>query len=290
MELTQIDFDNLRREIHRICGLDIKPDKHYLVRQRLTPVAREFGCGNMAELYRMLASGRDPKLTEEVVAAITTNETSFFRDGHPYWNFRDHILPQLLANRKARLAGGSNDLGAKINILSAGTSTGQEPVSLSILINEHARWNSGAEFSPSDFAITAVDISTEVLQSAEEGKFSQLEIERGWDDGLMPRYFQKQGEHWFANPEVMALIRFHQVNLTETIPSMGQFDVVFCRNVLIYFNEETRERILGRFHEMLCEDGYLIVGASELLLSPDPRYAKELIGDTTVYRAVRAET
>lgn len=267
MQLSADTLAALQLEIHRLCGVHLGPEKGYLVRQRLEPVARARGCTGFDELHRMLVERRDPTLRDAVVAAMTTNETSFFRDGHPFATFRDRLLPDLVARVLARKRAGRAGEEARARLFSAGASTGQEPYSVAMLVREHWEAHPSVEWSPGDFAITAVDISPRALAKAMSGLYSDAEIIRGVSPDRVARHFVSAADgQWQVRESLMRMISFRRVNLAERFVPLGPFEVVFCRNVLIYFDEPCRRRILGQFHRMLPPEGVLVLGASENLL------------------------
>lgn len=288
LELNPLEFDNLRGEIRKLCGLVIEDEKQYLVRQRLGPVVRSNGWSSFGQLYTQLSADKDPNLREEVIAAVTTNETSFFRDAYPYVTFREYILPLLRTAIQSRKSHTCERLGAKATILCAGASTGQEPFSLSIEIHEFVGRNASYGLAPQDFAITAIDISSAALSAAMAGRYSRLEIDRGLSDGVRAQHFTRVGDYWQINTDIHALVTFRKINLAETFVSLGSFDVIFCRNVLIYFDHVTKRRILSQFHRMLTKDGILILGASEKLIGLNELFNSVRHDNTLYYEPIKA--
>ncbi|MCL4203938.1 MAG: protein-glutamate O-methyltransferase CheR [Pirellulaceae bacterium] len=280
MELTRAAFDDLRRSIHRLCGIVLTDDKEYLIRHRLEPVARRCGCRSFDEFRTKLAGSEAARLQEAVIEAITTRETAFFRDHHPFQALRQQILPELVRNRRNQ----GNTTGRPIRIWCAGAATGQEPYSLAILIHELAA-ASGADGSvPVDFSILATDVSTEALAAAKTGAYQRRQVERGLTAGQLHKYFEPCGDRWVVRPMLRKLVEFRRVNLIQPFNSLGVFDAILCRNVLIYFDEATRRAICGRFHAMLADGGWLLLGSAESLYGVSEQFASVRFGDSLVYR------
>jgi chemotaxis protein methyltransferase CheR len=262
MELSQAEFKELTKHIYKLCGLDIKDEKHYLVRQRLEPLAETVGMGTFKGLIDKLGANSDFQLRDKVIEAITTNETSFFRDVHPFETFADVVLPKLVDVIKERGHQSRHRKGSKVTIWSAASSTGQEPYTIAMLIDEYVKRNPGGA-SMDDFEIIATDISPKVLSKAIAGSYNDMEISRGLSGERREKYFVKSENSWVIKDELRAIVEFRRMNLTEPFTRLGGVDVIFCRNVLIYFDEETKSRIFSQFSEMLSDTGFLILGAVE---------------------------
>ncbi len=259
-----------------MCGLTISEGKEYLIQHRFKALYKSRNCRSWGEFYKLLVSG-DTQFKEEAVSAISTHETSFFRDNHPFTSIRNKVLPELLKKRRP---------GAKIKIWCAASSTGQEPYSLSMLIHEWTRTVGGGKISPADFSILATDISGAVIERAKEGVFSNLEKSRGLPPGY-DKYFEKSGSRWKVEPSVQSLVTFKKFNLLDSFRSLGQFDFVMCRNVLIYFDDATKIDIVHRIHDLLPDKGYLMLGATETLAGHTDRFATEHMGAVLLYRKMR---
>jgi chemotaxis protein methyltransferase CheR len=282
MELNETDFDRLRRHIHSLCGVRIQDEKKYLVVQRLESLVRNCGCEDFTAFCAYLDNKPSRELNEKIIACITTNETSFFRDLHPFDSFRNLLLPELGNRLKAAKAEGKT---GGIRIWSAAASTGQEPYSLAMIISDYVRANSCLGVAANDFRILATDISDKVLTKARAGVYNQIEASRGLDPQTREKFFEKDGKNWRIKKEVSGLVDFQRLNLTESFSLLPAFDVIFCRNVLIYFDETTRNDILARFHRKLNRHGVLYLGASENLYSMDTgMFAPEQLGKTSVFR------
>jgi chemotaxis protein methyltransferase CheR len=229
-------------------GLDLSADKQYLVESRLVPLARKAGLAGIPELVTKMKSGAEA-LVSDVVEAMTTNETFFFRDKIPFDHLRDTILPELMAARAGRKS---------IRIWSAASSTGQEPYSIAMCLKEKA-----AQLAGWRFEIVATDLSQEVLEKSKAGIYSQFEVQRGLPIQLLVKYFAQTGELWQINADIRAMVQHRQLNLLQDFSHLGKFDVIFCRNVLIYFDQDTKINTLERISKMLEPDGMLMLGAAE---------------------------
>ncbi len=257
------EYKKIIKYVYDACGISLGDGKEYLISQRLTPVAEEFSCQSLSEFSRFLG-GRsfDSNLREKVVVAITTNETSFFRDSTPFNDFNLQLLPKLLKTAQNRKDRHYARRGNKISIWSAASSTGQEAYTLSMLINEFLGTGVSGVI-PEDFLITGTDISSEVLARAVTGEFSQAEVNRGLDKNRLNKHFELIADRWVAKPHLRNLVEFRQLNLTNDFTHLGGFDIIFCRNVLIYFDSDTKRSILKQIASLLSPDGVLILGAAE---------------------------
>jgi chemotaxis protein methyltransferase CheR len=247
--MTPLDYDFLRQLLKQRSGLDLSADKQYLVESRLVPLARKAGLGGIPDLVSRMKSPGGEALTIEVVEAMTTNETFFFRDKIPFDHLRDTILPLLMQSRATRKT---------VRIWSAASSTGQEPYSIAMLLKEKAAALAGWRFE-----IVATDLSQEVLEKSKAGIYSQFEVQRGLPIQLLVKYFAQIGELWQINTELRGMIQHKQLNLLQDFAHLGKFDVIFCRNVLIYFDQDTKINIFERLNKSLESDGMLMLGAAE---------------------------
>jgi chemotaxis protein methyltransferase CheR len=262
------DFEFLCSLVKERSGLVLTKDKAYLLESRLMPVARKRGMKGLDDLVMALRTRREEALIRQVTEAMTTNESFFFRDVKPFDLFRDVTLPQLLENRKDK---------KKFRIWCAAASSGQEPYSLAILLKEE-----GARLQGWRHEIVGTDISTEMLEKAKAGLYSQFEVQRGLPIQLLLKYFQKKDELWQVDGELRAMVQFKEFNLLEDVAGLGQFDVVFCRNVLIYFDQETKARVLNRIASLMPADGMLFLGGAETVLGISDRF-KPIPGCRGVY-------
>ena len=250
--MTPLDYDYLRKFVKERSGLVLTADKQYLVESRLLPVARKNGLAGLSDLVKRLKGPNAQALAVEVVEAMMTNESFFFRDKLPFEHFRETMVPALLAARANQ---------RRIRIWSAAASTGQEPYSLAMCLKEIAPQIAGWRID-----IVATDLSTEVLEKAKAGIYSQFEVQRGLPIQMLIKYFTQVGETWQIAPEIRAMVQFRPFNLMNDFASLGMFDVVFCRNVLIYFDQQTKVGVLERAARAVERDGYLVLGAAETVV------------------------
>jgi len=246
------DFDFLRVSLKRRSGLVLSADKEYLLESRLLPVARKAGFDRLGALVDALKGENAEALMTAVVEAMTTNESFFFRDKMPFENFRTIMLPVLQAVRRHSRA---------IRIWCAAASTGQEPYSLAMALSETNGALAGWRIE-----VIATDISNAVLEKARQGLYSQFEVQRGLPIQLLIKYFSQNGEMWQIAPEIRAMVRYRQLNLLSDFSELGTFDLIFCRNVLIYFDQETKVDVLDRLADVIADDGYLVLGAAETVV------------------------
>ncbi|MBF0474341.1 MAG: protein-glutamate O-methyltransferase CheR [Deltaproteobacteria bacterium] len=284
MELSQADFQNIREYIYKICGLDIKEDKKYLIRQRLGTLVLDAGCKSFAEFNERLVRENSAPMKDKVIGAITTNETSFFRDKHPFDTFKNYILPILGELIKVRKSRSMDIKGPKVRIWCAAASTGQEPYSLAILIHEYVQLCRLFGISTSDFGIQATDISPEVLAKAIAGEYNAVEVSRGLTPDQRAKYFVKAGNSLVIQSWIRSMVDFRRANLIEPFMLFGNFDVILCRNVLIYFDDETKKKILDKFFNSLNENGLLMLGASENMFTLTSKFQPIRVGDTNLYQ------
>lgn len=284
MQLTRQEFDDLSGYIHKLCGLHIQPDKQYLILQRLAPLLDEHRCDSFTGFYRLLKERPTAELHQKIIAAITTNETSFFRDGHPFEAFKTHLLPQLVEELKNRKRASKACPPPKIRIWSAAASTGQEAYSLAILVREYAYRHQFLGVSMEDFSILATDISSEALARASSGKYNEIDVARGLSPELREKYFQRDDRFWIVSSEIRRMVEFRKMNLVERFGLMTMFDCIFCRNVLIYFDEPTKRLIADRFHSALADHGALILGSAENLYNVSEKFESRMLGETIVYK------
>ena len=250
--MNPVDFEYLRKLLRERSGLMLSADKQYLLESRLLPIARRIGAGGLAELTQKLRTARSEALVVEVVEAMTTNETFFYRDKIPFEHFRDTMLPAMLESRARQ---------RRIRIWCAAASTGQEPYSLAMALKEYGNALAGWRFE-----IIATDLSGEVLEKAKAGRYSQFEVQRGLPIQLLVKYFTQVGEQWEIAPEIRAMVQYRPLNLLRDFSNLGIFDIVFCRNVLIYFDQETKTHVLGQLGRVLEPDGFLVLGAAETVV------------------------
>jgi len=250
--MTPADFGFFQRLLKDRSGLVLTQDKAYLLESRLLPITRRRNMKSLDEIVAILRGRGDDQLAREVVEAMTTNESSFFRDIKPFEQFRNFVLPQLMKARAQSRA---------LRIWSAACSSGQEPYTVAMILTEER-----AKLAGWQTEILATDLSTEILEKAQGGVYSQFEVQRGLPIQLLVKYFRQQGENWALDPGVRAMVRYRYANLLDDLTPLGQFDVIFCRNVLIYFDQPTKTRVLERLSRMLRQDGYLFLGGAETII------------------------
>jgi chemotaxis protein methyltransferase CheR len=249
--VTPHDYEYLRKFLKDSSGLDLSADKHYLIESRLLPIARKAGLSGISELVQKLKAG-STAIANQVIEAMTTNETFFFRDKVPFDHFRDAIMPEMLQARSARRS---------VRIWCAAGSTGQEPYSLAMCLKEMSAALAGWRVE-----ILATDLSLEVIEKSKAGLYSQFEVQRGLPIQMLVKYFKQTGELWQINPEIRAMVQHRQINLLHDFSQLGVFDVIFCRNVLIYFDQDTKIDIFRRLAKSTDSDGFLALGAAETVV------------------------
>jgi chemotaxis protein methyltransferase CheR len=249
--VTPADYQFLQKLLKDRSGLDLSADKQYLVESRLLPVARKLDLSGISELVQKIRVGAED-IAKQVVEAMTTNETFFFRDKIPFDHLRETILPTLLRERASRRT---------LRIWSAACSTGQEPYSIAKCLKEY-----GIDLNGWRIEIFATDLSQGVLEKSKAGMFSQFEVQRGLPIQLLVKYFRQIGDMWQINADIRAMVQFRQLNLLHDISHLGVFDAIFCRNVLIYFDQDTKTVIFKRLAKVTASDGYLMLGAAETVV------------------------
>jgi chemotaxis protein methyltransferase CheR len=251
------DFDHLAQVLKRRSGLVLTPEKAYLIQSRIGPLLRRYGLAHVEALVARVRGG-DEGLTREFVEAMTTNESFFFRDKTPFDQFEKLILPYLIKQRASE---------RRIRIWCAAASTGQEPYSLAMVLREKAHMLRDWKID-----IVGTDLSTEVLTRAKAGLYTHFEVQRGLPVQMLVKYFTKEGEQYRLKDEIRHAVQFRPVNLLDPLVGLGRFDVVFCRNVLIYFDEPTKRSVLERIAQLMPEDGYLLLGAAESVVGVSNRF------------------
>jgi chemotaxis protein methyltransferase CheR len=272
--LTQADFDYLRALVWRRSAFVLESDKAYLVEARLLPLAREEGLPSVGSLVARLAAGPANGLARRFVEAMAIHETSFFRDPPTFDALRDVVLPELVGRRAAERG---------LRLWSAACSSGQEPYSLAMLLREHPCVPAGW-----DARVLATDLSGAILERARQGVYSQMEVNRGLPASQLVKCFRRRGPEWQVNDEVRRAVEFRQLNLIEPWPALPPMDVVFLRNVLIYFDVPTKQRVLANLRRLLRPDGYLFLGGAETTLNLDENYERAPFDRVSCYRLRRA--
>ena len=245
------DFDFVAAMVRERSGLVLSADKAYLVESRLAPIARRDGFSSIDDLVTAIRVRRDSKLIETVVDAMTTNETFFFRDKTPFDIFEQTILPELIARKR----------GGTIRVWCAAASTGQEPYSLAMVAEAMGPRMGGCKLE-----ILGTDISERCLEKAKAGLHTQFEVQRGLPVQMLLKHFRKEGDAWKIDERLKGNIRYRPMNLLDDFRGLGLFDVIFCRNVLIYFDAQTKKQVLERMSMQVDGPGYLLLGAAETVL------------------------
>lgn len=269
--LTAEEYDGFRAFLAQSCGIVLGEHKQYLLITRLRPVLEEFGIGSLGELLERLRKGVGLGLRERVVDAMTTNETYWFRDSYPFEILASTVLPEL-ERRRCRMP----------RIWSAACSSGQEPYSISIVVQDYLRLRPQA--FADDVQVVGTDISPTMLIKARNGIYYDSEIQRGLPAEARERYFRRHAHGWEVGPEVRSRVRFLDLNLLKPYALLGRFDLIFCRNVLIYFSTELRRDILSRMAKLLNPGGYLLLGASESLSGQAGEFQMVRSGGGILYR------
>jgi chemotaxis protein methyltransferase CheR len=250
--MTEAEFEALRVFLKARSGLALSPDKRYLVESRLSSVCTRFKLESLSHLVREIRTSRSIALEKATIEAMTTNETFFFRDKSPFDLFQDVLLPKYLKERSS---------SRRLRIWCAAASSGQEPYSLAMLLKEASARMPGWHLD-----IVASDISTEVLEKAKAGLYNQFEVQRGLPIRLLVKYFTQTGDQWQISSEIRSMVDFRYLNLLDDFSRLGPFDIVYCRNVLIYFDAPLKADVLRRIANTMAADGSLLLGASETVL------------------------
>lgn len=252
------DYDFISALLKERSGLTLSKEKAYLLESRLMPLARQRGLKGAAELIAAVRMRREEALIKQITDAMTTNESFFFRDTKPFEVFRASVLPQLLTSRAA---------AKSIRIWCAAASHGQEPYSLAMILKEEE-----AKLKGWRHEIVGTDIATDVLARAKEGLYSQFEVQRGLPVQLLLKYFDKAAEQWRIKPELRGMVKYLEFNLLHDLRPLGQFDVVFCRNVLIYFDPPTKAKVLDQISQRMPADGVLFLGGAETVVGISEKF------------------
>jgi len=270
--LTAPDYAFLADFLRRRSGLSITSEKAYLIESRLKPIASRLGFTNASELVRGLRTA-DESLSRVVIDAMTTNDTSFFRDKAPFDQFQNVMLPALLSARREE---------ARLRIWCSAASSGQEPYSLAMVLD-------AARLDGWTIDLVASDINAEMIERAREGLYSQFEVLRGLPIQMLARHFHNDGGEWRLSSSTRRRVQFHVFNLLDSFEQLGLFDVIFCRNVLMYFDQATKHDVLGRLENALAPDGYLVLGSAETVLGSG-KGLEPLVSTRGIYVKARAQS
>jgi chemotaxis protein methyltransferase CheR len=266
--LPTADFGYIADLVRKESAIVLTPAKDYLVQARLLPVAQQHGLTGIPQLVATLRGRPDLQLRQQVVEALTTNETSWFRDNDPYKLLGSTVLPEVAAAARGA--------GRAVRIWSAACSTGQEPYSIAMVCQE--------SMPGTKYELVASDLSSEMVARAQAGRFSQLEVNRGLAAALLVRYFDREGAHWRVGKELRRDVSFARINLAQPLPALGQFDVVFVRNVLIYFDVETKRSVLDRVRRHMRPGAWLFLGAAETTMGLTSQFVRATDTRTSAYR------
>ena len=264
MKLSVDEFNQIRKFVQETSGLALTADKEYLVRTRLEPVATRNRLTSFEEVVRKLQESNNTLFREEVIDAMTTNETSFNRDGHPFDELRRSILPRLLRILQDRKTNSGIPF-PRIRFWSVAASTGQEPYSIAIAILDFLAANPATGWTAEHFWILGTDISDRALNVARAGLYSEWDVERGVTPQQKSNYFSPRGNQWLISPTVRKMVEFRKLNVLQSVSDLSGFDMIFCRNLLIYFDEPTRFSVGQKIARSLNTDGILVLGSSEHL-------------------------
>lgn len=275
MSIAPHEYEFVRELVRSRSGIVLEAGKEYLIDSRLSILAKSEGIADLKQLVERMRTGSSAlTLQRRVIEAMTTNETSFFRDIHPFEALRQTVIPELLTRRSAQRT---------LNIWCAAASSGQEPYTVAMLLRESFP-QLFAQPQPWKVKFVATDISSEMIRRCREGIFSQLEINRGLPSNLMVKYFKKNGMVWQIDESLRNMIEFRELNLCDDHTEFRDLDIVFMRNVLIYFSLETKRQILARVRKQMRPDGYLLLGGAETTLNIDENYDRLQIQRSGIYR------
>ena len=268
-EILPENYRFLQEHVHSQVGIVLEDNKHYLFESRLAPIVKQHGLRSIDDLCLLLRTKRDAGLSHQVVEAMTTNETYFFRDPAQYEAIRTVLLPKLKAERADT---------KKLRFWSAASSTGQEAYTLAMLLLENG-------FQDWNIQILGTDFSEKVVERARSGIYQQIEVNRGLPAALLVKYFRRSGLDWQLSEQVQKMVRFETIDLRKSMRTLGPFDLVFCRNVMIYFDNETKRNIMKEIHSTLYRGGWLLLGGAETASSLEERFDRQTVGNVTVYAA-----
>lgn len=266
-EIHSDNYRFLQQHVYLHTGIVLEHDKHYLFESRLTPIVKQLGLGTINDLCALLLATTKPEVSQQVVEAMTTNETFFFRDPGHYEAIRSVLLPRLRQERRD---------SKRLRFWSAAASTGQEAYSLAMLLLEEG-------FGDWNIQILGTDFSSAVLDRARAGKYQQIEVNRGLPTSLLIKYFRRSGVDWQLSETVRRMVQFETIDLRKSMGALGPFDLVFCRNVMIYFDAATKKGILEQLHGTMFKGGWLFLGGAETAFGVDDRFGKQCVGAGTVH-------
>jgi chemotaxis protein methyltransferase CheR len=283
MHLSPAAFNDIRNAVHDLCGIVIAEDKQYLVKARLEPILRTNGLASYELLVQQIKQPDSLVLRDQMIEAITTNETSFNRDGHPFEALRRSILPEL-ASRLIERRASTRLPHSRARIWCAAVSTGQEAYSVAMAVADCLAARSAPDLNLDDFSILASDISGNALAAAREARYSAAELDRGLAADQRARFFRRENEAWMVDGSLRRMVEFRRLNLVQSLPDLGTFDLILCRNLLIYLDAATRRSLCEGLYSALNPRAILMIGAAESLYGVTDAFATEQFGSTVVYR------
>jgi chemotaxis protein methyltransferase CheR len=283
MHLTSAAFNDIRTVVHDLCGIVIAEDKQYLVKARLEPILLTNGLASYELLVQQLRKPDSLALRDQTIEAITTNETSFNRDGHPFDALRRFILPEL-ASRLIERRATTRLPHSKVRIWSAAAATGQEAYSAAMAVADCLATRSAPGLTLDDFPILASDISATALSVARLARYSSADADRGLTPLDKARFFRQENDAWIVDAALRRMVEFRRVNLVQPLPDLGTFDLILCRNLLIYLDDASRRRLCDNLRSALNPRGILMIGAAESLYGVTDAFATERCGQSVVYR------
>ncbi len=263
IKITPSELNLIAQYIHEISGIYLDQSKSYLFETRLGSIAEAHGCRSYQEFYTKAKKDPTKNIERQIIDAISTNETLFFRDKGPFELLQHKLLPEIIDRRTPKVP----SLKTNLRVWSAASSTGQELYSIAIIIKELLR-----DLSRYGITLLGTDISDNAVSQASYGKYNKFEIERGLDQKYLQRYFTLFGDSWKIKDEIRAMVNFRKLNLMAPFSALGKFDIIFCRNVAIYFTLEDRKKLFNRIADSLADDGFLIIGSTESLSGVCPRF------------------
>ena len=268
-EILPENYRFLQAHVYSQVGIVLEDNKHYLFESRLAPIVQQFSLGSINNLCALLLAKRNPEIGKQVVEAMTTNETYFFRDPGQYEAIRTVLLPKLIEERQAT---------KKMRFWSAASSTGQEAYSLAmLLLNEGlSDWN---------IQILGTDFATKVVERARTGNYQQIEVNRGLPAAILLKYFRRSGLEWQLNEQVKKMANFETIDLRKSMRTLGPFDLVFCRNVMIYFDQKTKMDIMKELHSTMFRGGWLLLGTTEAAIGLEDWFDRKIVGNITIFVA-----
>jgi len=262
--------------IYDICGVHLDNSKEYLIKTRLDTIVASYKCASYSELYYRARSDKSGKINADIINAITTPETLFFRDKLPFDILRTKLIQEILKKKSTGIIPG------QIRIWSAASSTGQEIYSIAIIIRETV-----SNLQKNRVSLVATDISDVVLDLAKAGRYNKFETSRGLTKQQLEKYFIEKDQYWQIKDDIRRMVRFQKMNLMKPFVGIGTFDIVFCRNVAIYFTLDDRKKLFNRIADTIAPGGYLFIGASEFLTGISDRFKAVREGKTMYYQKIK---